>query len=181
MPVAGIGTRRPTRGVLVMPHYLLTCHFDSMGPSCMLEDPQGGGVYRIDAFNRAAFLYAVLERMHGDNEGWVPCEVVARAVWGRKATANNVNTLVYRIRRELKAAGFDPEFLEVKRGHVRLLAPEMSLEPEHSDEIQQVNAALDDFRDAATPDEKATAREKMVMALERMALVPGLYVEPKQS
>ncbi len=172
--------RRPTRGVLVLPNYLLTCQFDSMGPSCLLEDPQEGLEYRIDAFNRAAFLYAVLERMPSTNDGWVPCDVVARAVWGRRATANNVNTLVYRIRRELKAAGFSADFLEVKRGHVRLLAPEMSLEPAHTDEIGSVNAALTAFREAQTDEEKAAARERMMVAMERLAIVPGLFVEPRQ-
>ncbi|MCA9568234.1 MAG: hypothetical protein KC656_10340, partial [Myxococcales bacterium] len=73
-----------------------------MGPCAVLEDPDTSRTYKIDAFNRAAFLYAVLERMGTASEGWVPCEGVARSVWGRKATANNVNTLVYRIRRELE-------------------------------------------------------------------------------
>jgi len=173
--------RRPTRGLLVAPNYLLTCHFDSMGPSCLLEDPQEGTEYRIDAFNRAAFLYAVLERVQSSGEGWVPCEAVARSVWGRRASANNVNTLVYRIRRELKAAGFSADFLEVKRGHVRLLAPEMSLEPNKTDEVTMLNVALTDFREATTEHDKTIAREKMLMALERMAIVPGLFVEPRQS
>ncbi|MEZ4317542.1 MAG: hypothetical protein R3F61_08555 [Myxococcota bacterium] len=180
-PSAMAGNRKPTRGVLVAPNYLLTCQFDSMGPSCVLEDPGEGTLYRIDAFNRAAFVYAVLERMHTTNDGWVPCDVVARAVWGRRASANNVNTLVYRIRRELKAAGFNPDFLEVKRGHVRLCGPEMQSEPDHTDEITLLNSALSDFRDAETDDEKAAARERMQVALERMAIVPGLFVEPRQS
>jgi hypothetical protein len=173
--------RRPTRGVLVAPNYLLTCSFDSMGPSCTLEDPSTGEMVQIDAFNRAAFLYSVLERMPSTPEGWVPCETVARAVWGRRATANNVNTLVYRIRRELKAAGFSADFLEVKRGHVRLLAPELNLEPDHTDEVTVLNAAIADFRDARSEDEKNAARDRMHTALERMAIVPGLYVEAKQS
>ncbi len=171
--------RRPTRGVLVAPHYLLACHFDSMGPSALLEDPQSGEQYRIDAFNRAAFLYAVMERIQFDNDGWVPCDVVARAVWGRKATANNVNTLVYRIRREHKAAGFATEFLKVKRGLVRLVGPEMALEPDHTDEVHQLNSAIAEFRDAQTEDEKTAAREKMDMAVERIAIVPDLWIEPR--
>ncbi len=171
--------RRPTRGVLVAPNYLLTCSFDTMGPSCMLEDPTTGESYQIDAFNRAAFIYSVLERMPSTPEGWVPCEAVARAVWGRRATANNVNTLVYRIRRELKAAGFSADFLEVKRGHVRLVAPELNLEPDHTDEVTVLNAAISDFRAAQSDDEKSAARERMQIALERMAIVPGLYVEAK--
>ncbi len=164
---------------MVAPHYLLTCTHDTMGPSAVLEDPETGRSYTIDAFNRAAFLYAVLERMGSTSEGWVPCEGVARAVWGRKATANNVNTLVYRIRRELKAAGFDADFLEVKRGHVRLVAPQTPYEPEHASEIEQLNAALAEYRAAETEEERAEARARMQLAMERVALVPGLFLDPR--
>jgi hypothetical protein len=149
-----------------------------MGPCAVLEDPDSNRSYTIDAFNRAAFLYAVLEKTGSAPEGWVPCEGVARAVWGRKATANNVNTLVYRIRRELKAAGFVPDFLEVKRGHVRLVAPHTPYEPEHANELEQLNTALAEYR-SAEEDTKAEARKRLALAVERVALVPGLFLEPR--
>lgn len=150
-----------------------------MGPCAVLEDPDTSRTYTIDAFNRAAFLYAVLERMGTGADGWVPCEGVARAVWGRKATANNVNTLVYRIRRELKAAGFEPDFLEVKRGHVRLVAPHTPYEPEHASELEQLNSALADYRAAEGEEGRAEARSRLQLAMERVALVPDLYLEPR--
>ena len=168
----------PTRGALVAPNYLLTCQHDSMGPCAVLEDPEAGTSYTIDAFNRAAFLYAVLERMGDSSEGWVPCESVARSVWGRKATANNVNTLVYRIRRELKAAGFSPQFLEVKRGHVRLIAPNSEMEPEHSSEVDQLNTALSELRDA-TPEQRDEAHARLHLAIERVGLVPDLFLDAR--
>lgn len=151
-----------------------------MGPVAILEDPETNRSYTIDAFNRAAFLYSVLEETGAiSDEGWVSCEGVARTVWGRKATANNVNTLVYRIRRELKAAGFEPGFLEVKRGHVRLVAPSTPFQPDHASEIEQLNAALADYRSTTDDAERAGARGRMQLALERVALVPGLFLDPR--
>lgn len=169
---------QPTRGVLVAPNYLLTCQFDRMGPTAVLQDIDGGAEYSIRAFNRAAFLYAVLERTGSDDEGWVACEVVARAVWGRKASANNVNTLVYRIRRELKAAGFSADFLEVKRGHVRLIAPEAP-PTDVPNEVEAFNDALAAFRDAESDSERRQAREKLALAVDRIALVPDLFVDAR--
>lgn len=174
-------TRRrlqPTRGVLVAPNYLLTCQFDRMGPTAVLQDVDGGDEYSIKAFNRAAFLYAVLERTSPQDDGWVACDQVARAVWGRKASANNVNTLVYRIRRELKSAGFSADFLEVKRGHVRLVAPEAP-PTDQPNEVEVFNDALAALRDATGEDERRQARERLLLAVDRIALVPDLYVDAK--
>lgn len=168
---------QPTRGVLVAPNYLLTCQFDRMGPTAVLQDVEGGEEYSIRAFNRAAFLYAVLERT-GPDEGWVACDAVARAVWGRKASANNVNTLVYRIRRELKAAGFSADFLEVKRGHVRLVPPEAP-PTDQPNEVEVFNDALASLRDAETEADRRAARERLSLAVDRIALIPDLFVDAR--
>lgn len=169
---------QPTRGVLVAPNYLLTCQFDRMGPTALLQDVEGGAEYSIKAFNRAAFLYAVLERTGSDDDGWVACDAVARAVWGRKASANNVNTLVYRIRRELKAAGFSADFLEVKRGHVRLVAPEAP-PTDTPNEVEAFNDALAAVRDAENESDRRAARERLSLAVDRIALIPDLFVDAR--
>ena len=167
----------PTRGVLVAPQYLLTCHFDSNGPTADLIDSETGKEYRIDAFNRAAFLYAILERTRPDNDGWVSCDVVARAVWGRKASSNNVNTLVYRIRRELKAAGFSADFLEVRRGQIRFRSPDTEAEPLHLSEVELLNTSLAAYREANTLEDRERERKRLMLAIDRVALVPDLYLD----
>lgn len=169
----------PTRGVLVDPGYLLTCTFDAMGPSCVLQDPDSGQEHRIDAFNRAAFLYAVMERTGPDNDGWVPCDAVARAVWGRRGSTNNVNTLVYRIRRELDAKGLRSAFLEVRKGHVRLAPPSAEPRVDHALDVERLNAGIAQYRAATTPQDREAARRRITTALERVLLADGLFLEPR--
>lgn len=164
---------------MVAPSYLLTCQFDRLGPTAVLHDVETGEEYAIKAFNRAAFLYAVLERTGAEENGWVACDAVARAVWGRKASANNVNTLVYRIRRELKAAGFSADFLEVKRGHVRLSVPKSTASSKHPSEVEIFNDALSALRDADSTEARKAARDRLTLAVERIALVPDLYLDPR--
>lgn len=173
------GRSPPTRGVLVDPGYLLTCTFDSRGPSCVIEDPERGVEYRIDAFNRAAFLYAVLERIGSGNDGWVPCDQVAKAVWGKRASTNNVNTLVYRIRRELAAVGLESSFLEVKKGHVRLAAPLAGVRNDHALDVERLNTALTQCRAAVTEEELNRARRSLELAVQRVVLAEGLLLDPR--
>ena len=179
--MSGESRRRvpPTRGIMVAPSYLLTCLYEKMGPTAVLQDIDTGGEYSIKAFNRAAFLYAVLERTGMEEEGWVACDHVAKAVWGRKASSNNVNTLVYRIRRELKAVGFSADFLEVKRGHVRLAVPEATGTSTHQSEVETFNDAVSAVRDAEGEAERKVARERLALAVDRIVLVPDLYVDAR--
>jgi hypothetical protein len=49
-------------------------------------------------------------------------------VWGRgRKTANHLNVLVHRLRGQLEEAGFDPWFVEKRRGGIRIRCREVVL------------------------------------------------------
>lgn len=83
--------------------------------------------------NRAVLLFLLAKRRHDDQEagkeadlvGWMSDEEVALGVWGKGRTTqdtNGLNVLVYRIRREVRAEGIDPWFLEKRQSRLRVVA-----------------------------------------------------------
>ncbi|MFZ5476252.1 MAG: FHA domain-containing protein [Myxococcota bacterium] len=101
------------------------------GPSATLRDPREGTAHTVTAETRATLLFVLARRrredlvagIREDAAGWMDDEDVLVAVWGRGAerqAASGWSVLLHRLRRELEAAGFEPSFLEKRRGAVRL-------------------------------------------------------------
>lgn len=101
------------------------------GPVATLNDPGSGAQHVFIAENRSTLLYVLARKRANDlaagapgaSAGWMDDEEVVVAVWGRGAmlqATSNYSVLLHRIRREVESAGFDPGFLEKRRGASRL-------------------------------------------------------------
>lgn len=77
---------------------------------------------RITASTQVALLHVLTARWLEDR-GWVDDETAIRAVWGRpglRHNANNLNVLVFRVRKKVEDAGLSRWFLERRPGALRL-------------------------------------------------------------
>ncbi|MCB9743349.1 MAG: FHA domain-containing protein [Alphaproteobacteria bacterium] len=101
------------------------------GPVAELSDPASELHYVVTAGNRATLLYLLGRQVADDiqaskspdEKGWCADQDVAIGIWGRAKGANNtsgLHVLIHRTRQELKAAGFDPWFIEKRRRYVRV-------------------------------------------------------------
>jgi len=108
--------------------YHLTASLDEPGgPIARLHSPSKGLICEITAENRAILLYVLARRWARDaaegvwqsDRGWISDEEVATGVWGRQGAARPIKVLVFRVRQELREAGFDPWFIEKRRGAIR--------------------------------------------------------------
>lgn len=112
--------------------YELVTSLDAPGGAyARLTDPSADLSRVVGAENRATVLFVLARRRLADLEvglpkedaGWMDDEEVMVAIWGRLAHSRAPSTyavLLHRIRRELLEAGFDPGFLERRRGACRL-------------------------------------------------------------
>lgn len=74
-------------------------------------------VFRAEA--RVALLYVLARSLNG----WVEDTELGTGIWGRewvRQTANNLNVLIHRTRKQAQQAGYDRRFLERRRGALRL-------------------------------------------------------------
>lgn len=148
--VFAVGGRRFRLGVsvaepgvtreLLLPHelpptrypYALDVRLDGpTGPEARFHDPRSGNTLALVADNPALMVY-VLARQHladrtagtpPADRGWVADAELALGIWGRAEAirqASNLNVLIWRVRRELQAAGFDGWCLEKRKKHTRL-------------------------------------------------------------
>jgi len=98
------------------------------GASATLTELGSGRDHTVSAENRAVFLFLlgrqlVADRSDGQpvtHEGWMPDPALATGIWGKAGASRNLNVLVTRVRGEVKTAGFNPWFIEKRRGHTRL-------------------------------------------------------------
>jgi len=91
---------------------------------------RGAGDQRacVLAGNRGVLLVVLARKLVADRAsevtpgeaGWCSNEEVLTGVWGRGKTANHLNVLVHRLRAALEQHGFDPYFIEKRRGGIRL-------------------------------------------------------------
>lgn len=99
---------------------------------------EGHHTYSVTTENRATLLYVLAVRLRDDRAagkldeeaGWCDDEDVLVAVWGRAAlrqASSNYSVLLHRLRKELEEAGFDPWFIEKRRGAIRLRLPEVEV------------------------------------------------------
>ena len=122
----------PTVEVSAEPYpYRLTATLDgAAGPEAVLEHKQTRSRYRVDAENRAVLLYLLGRQVIEDRggplapgaQGWCSDDDVGTGIWGRGGSgdANSLHVLVYRLRKELTKAGFDPWFIEKRRRAIRI-------------------------------------------------------------
>ncbi|MCB9679688.1 MAG: FHA domain-containing protein [Alphaproteobacteria bacterium] len=98
------------------------------GSVAVIEEPGTGRSYRVTAENRATLLYLLVRQLQNDrqrdlpatHEGWMTDTDLATGIWGRAGISRNLNVLVSRVRSELRTAGFNPWFIEKRKGHTRL-------------------------------------------------------------
>ena len=99
------------------------------GPVATLRDPLSGGSYPVETDNRAVLLYLLGRQLAADRAagvpeaeaGWCGDDAVSQGIWGRvpDLDTNNLHVLVYRLRKEIERAGFDPWFIEKRRRAIR--------------------------------------------------------------
>ncbi|MEQ1503841.1 MAG: FHA domain-containing protein [Myxococcota bacterium] len=106
------------------------------GPQVTLADPSSGRELVLTG-NRGVLLYALARQAVRDREaglgdaeaGWCSTDDALIAVWGRgQKDANHLNVLVHRLRGHLTDEGFDPWFVEKRRGGIRVKVREVSVE-----------------------------------------------------
>lgn len=135
MPATQAPTLEPTVNRYA---YRLRARLDGpTGAEARLEDPSTGTTWLVEAENRAILLYVLarqvvadLESRKSDGEvGWVGDDEVSVGVWGRggPSDANSLHVLVYRLRKEIGRAGFDPWFIEKRRRALRLRLSDVEL------------------------------------------------------
>lgn len=101
------------------------------GPVAIARAPREGLEHRVEATNRAILLYVLVKRWQADHDervprerrGWCDDDDLIIGVWGKAALADGagkLKALLHRVRQELKDAGFDPWFVEKKRGYTRV-------------------------------------------------------------
>lgn len=111
--------------------YQLTIPFSASVPQAIMVDSQRGNKVEVSAENRVALLYVLSLKLRKDREsgvtssaeGWCTDQEVGVSVWGRswhEQTSNNLHVILHRLRKQFKAAGFDPWCIEKKRGKLRL-------------------------------------------------------------
>jgi hypothetical protein len=100
------------------------------GPEATLRDLRNGTSCVVRADTRAVLMYLLARKLRDDHDcgmspadsGWCAEAGLAVGVWGHGASvghSGNLNVLLFRVRREFAAAGFDPWFIETRRRHVR--------------------------------------------------------------
>ncbi len=108
------------------------------GPEATLLNLGIGTRYVVSAENRAVLLYLLATQVGKDRDagmgpsecGWIQDQSVATGIWGRGSKGkdtNSLHVLVYRLRRELKAAGFDPWFIEKRKRYIRARLAEVQI------------------------------------------------------
>jgi len=108
----------------------------AVGPEATLTQADRGRRLKIEAENRAVLLYLLARKVASDREagisddeqGWCSDEEVSTGIWGRNPpAANSLHVLVYRLRKQIKAAGFDPWFIEKRRRSVRICLTDVTV------------------------------------------------------
>jgi len=125
-----VGTHAPTVDVGAHPYpYLVQATGNAPGgPQVVLSDPARQRELLLTG-NRGVLLFVLARQLARDREsglgeaeqGWCATDDVLVAVWGRgHKDANHLNVLVHRVRGQLGDEGFDPWFVEKRRGWIRM-------------------------------------------------------------
>jgi len=109
--------------------YRLAASLDTpTGAIATLTEIPSGRDHTIGAENRAVLLFLLARQLASDRQegqppthaGWLADTDLATGIWGRQGANRNLNVLVTRVRGEVKGAGFNPWFIEKRRGHTRV-------------------------------------------------------------
>jgi hypothetical protein len=111
--------------------YVLRVSDSGGAPVASVTDPVRGVTHIVGSPHRALLLCALARRRAEDLSarrtpelaGWCDDDHVLGAVWGRmtpRIAPSSYSVLVHRVRRELAGAGFDPRFIEKRRGAIRV-------------------------------------------------------------
>ncbi len=116
--------------------YQLSAGVGASGPWAGVTDPETGQHHEVSAENRCVLLYLLGRQIMADRAagvdraqaGWCSEDDLRIGVWGREGVNRNLNVLLCRVRKELRAAGFDPWFIEKQRRRVRARLSEVRIE-----------------------------------------------------
>ena len=109
------------------------------GPSVLVRGPHQAETVHFHEDNRAVLLFVLASQVLADRaeglpvpeRGWISDHDVATAIWGRTEgdrQLRNLNVLVWRVRRALEDAAFDPWFLEKVNRRLRVRLAEVKVE-----------------------------------------------------
>lgn len=106
------------------------------GPQAIVEDSGAGRRHAFNGTNRAVLLYLLARKWTSDRSdsiepdemGWCADDDLAVGLWGRDGIGRPIKVLVCRLRAELREAGFDPWFVEKRRGALRIRVLEAQTE-----------------------------------------------------
>ncbi len=109
------------------PYDLVATMNGPSGPQAVIKDAAAQRQVLITG-NRGVLLFVLARQLRTDRdaglerseEGWCTTADALVGIWGRgKKGSNHLNVLVHRLRNQLSAAGFDPWFVEKRRGGIR--------------------------------------------------------------
>lgn len=137
VPTASAAAVTRGTGASVFP-YRLRATVDGRAPAAWMAEGDKDE-RRVCGGNGAVVLYLLArqladDRARGlgdDRAGWADDDTLGRGVWGRGWTShdpNGLHVLLYRLRRSLERAGFDPTCLEKLRGETRLRVAGVTME-----------------------------------------------------
>jgi hypothetical protein len=121
------------------PYRLVATLDGATGPEARLEDPSAANkIHRVEADNRAVLLYLLGRQRQQDREaglprterGWCADAEIVTGIWGkagRNEDPNRLHVLVHRLRKEIKAAGFDPWCIEKRHRYIRIRVADVDL------------------------------------------------------
>ena len=127
-PTADWGTKR-------YPYVLKATANAPSGPQVLVTDPVSGATALVTG-NRGVLLFVLARRLSADRaasiaapqEGWCTTAEAVTGVWGRgRKGGSQLNVLVHRLRSQLESHGFDPWFVEKRRGGIRVRAAEIEV------------------------------------------------------
>lgn len=107
--------------------YRLDAVMEASGPRAVVLDISNGTAHTLVGTNGATLLYLLSRQWSLDHErgmdpdevGWCDDERLIAGIWGRASAGAQLKVAVCRLRSELRLVGFDPWFLEKRRGAMR--------------------------------------------------------------
>lgn len=117
------------------PYTLLATANAAGGPQVVVSDLASGAQCLVTG-NRGILLFVLARKLQRDRqaqaeraeEGWCTTQEAVTGVWGRgRKGSNQLSVLVHRLRGHLEENGFDPWFIEKRRGGIRVRCAEVSL------------------------------------------------------
>lgn len=115
--------------------YRLSAGLGGTGPWATITDPIHGLSLEVPGENRCVLLYLLGRKMSEDiaggvdraTAGWCSEQDLRVGVWGREGADRKLDVMLCRLRKSLRAAGFDPWFIEKQRKHVRVRISELQI------------------------------------------------------